>query len=223
MSEQFWYTEPNVLFRSDTWYMFVPQANMSVRASLNAVVRFSVYLSALLFVTSRDAWYLLIVPAVMLVTILLNTWFPQARKIMSESFISGPVATGYQGDDVSLPTADNPFMNPQLTDILDNPDRPPAAVITGKAVRDQVNEAFAQTSNIYMDTSDVFEMVQSQRNFYSVPADDHAGFLKFLGKNAQHSNQKLLSEGFVVAKGTMSELPTPSVGSAPAGTAPVNA
>jgi hypothetical protein len=114
-------------------------------------------------------------------------------------------------------------MNPQLTDILDNPDRPPAAVITGKAVRDQVNEAFAQTSNIYMDTTDVFEMVQSQRNFYSVPADDHAGFLKFLGKNAQHSNQKLLSEGFVVAKGTMSELPTPSVGSAPAGTAPVNA
>jgi len=220
MSEQFWYSEPSVLFRPDTWYVFVPQANMSVRAALNAVVRFSVYLSALLFVTSRDAMYLLIVPAVMGITILLNTWFPQARKITTEGFVSGPVATGYVGEEVSLPTADNPFMNPGLTDILDNPDRPRAADITGKKVRDEVNQAFAQTSNIYMDTTDVFEMVQSQRNFYSVPADDHAGFLKFLGKNGQHSNQKLLSEGFVVAKGTVPELPTPAISSAPAGTAP---
>ena len=223
MSEQFWFSEPSILFRSDTWYMFVPQANMTVRASLNAVVRFSSYLAVLLFLTSRDPWYLLIVPAVMGVTILLNTWFPEARKIVSENFISGPVATGYAGNDVSLPTADNPFMNPGLTDILDNPDRPPAAVITGKAVRDKVNEAFSQTSNIFMDTTDVFDMVQSQRNFYSVPADDHAGFLKFLGKNAQHSNQKLLSEGFVVAKGTMTELPAPSMSSAPTGSAPVQA
>jgi hypothetical protein len=221
MTEQFWYSEPNVLFQPNTWYMFVPQPNMSVRAALNAVVRFSVYLSVLLFVTSRDPWYLLVIPFVMIITIFLNGWFPEARKIVTESFISGPVVTGYQGTEVSLPTADNPFMNPQLTDILDNPERPPAAEITGKGVRDQVNEAFAQTSNIYMDTTDVFEMVQSQRNFYAVPADDHAGFLKFLGKNGQHSNQKLLSEGFVVAKGTMSELPTPAVSSAPTGTAPV--
>ena len=163
----------------------------------------------------------MIIPVVMCVTILLNIWFPKARKITTESFRSGPVVTGYSGEEVSLPTPDNPFMNPGLPDILDNPNRPPAAVVTDKDVRDQVNEAFAQTSNIYMDTTDVFEMVQSQRNFYSVPADDHAGFLKFLGKNAQHSNQKLLSEGFVVAKGTMTELPSPAVGSAPAGTAPV--
>jgi len=71
-----------------------------------------------------------------------------------------------------------------------------------------------------MDTADVFDLVQAQRNFYTVPEDDHAGFLAFLGKNAQYNNQKLLSEGFVVAKGTFRELPTPSVSSAPEGTAP---
>lgn len=218
-SEPFWYTEPNVLFRQDTWYMFVPQANMSVRASLNAVVRFSVYLSTLLFVTARDPWYLLIIPLVMGITVVLNGWFPEAKKMM-EGFVSGPVVTGYQGKEVSLPTSDNPFMNAGLTDILDNPERPPAAEITSINVRDQVNTAFAQTSNIYMDTTDSFDMLQSQRNFYSVPQDDHAGFLKFLGKNGQYTNQKLLSEGFVVAKGTMTELPLPGVTNVPAGTAP---
>lgn len=122
-----------------------------------------------------------------------------------------------------MPTTDNPFMNPGLTDILDTPDRPPAAEVTSVEVRDQVNQAFAQTSNIYMDTSDVFDMMQSQRNFYTVPADDHGGFLKFLGKNGQATNQKLLSEGFAVAKGTMAETPTPSVSSPPVGTAPLQA
>jgi hypothetical protein len=221
MTEAFWYTEPNVLFREDTWYKFVPQPNMSVRESLNAVVRFSVYLSVLLFATSRDPWYLLLIPVVMLATVFLHRAFPQAKKIVSEGFASGPVVSGYTGEERSRPTPDNPFMNPMLTDILEDPDRPPAAEITSLKVRDEVNEAFAQTSNIYMDTSDMFNLVQSQRNFYAVPADDHEGFLKFLGKNGQRTNQKGLSEGFVVAKGTVTSLPLPSVSAAPTGTSPL--
>jgi hypothetical protein len=111
-------------------------------------------------------------------------------------------------------------MNPSLTDIHDDSQRRPADDVTKIAVRDQVNEAFAQTSNIYMDTSDVFSMVQAQRNFYTVPEDDHAGLLKFLGKNAK--TDKLLSEGYVAAKGTVAELPAPaSVSAAPAGTSPL--
>lgn len=221
MTEAFWYTEPSVLFRQDTWYMFVPQPNMSVRESLNAVVRFSVYLSVLLFATSRDPWYLLLIPLVMVATVFLHRTFPEAKKIMSEGFVSGPVVTGYTGEERSRPTADNPFMNPLLTDILENPNRPPADEITSLKVRDEVNEAFAQTSNIYMDTTDLFNLVQSQRNFYAVPADDHEGFLKFLGKNAQRTNQKGLSEGFVVTKGTVTSLPLPSVTAAPQGVSPL--
>lgn len=215
MTEPFWYSEPSILFNQDTWYKFVPQPSMPVRASLNAVVRFSVYLSVLLVLTSRDAWYLLLVPVVMMATVLLESVFPEAKTIMSEKFASGPVVSGYTGTETSMPTADNPFMNPQLTDIVDNPERPPAAEITDVDVRDKVNQAFAQTSNIYMDTTDVFDLVQSQRNFHAVPADDHAGFLEFLGKNGQRTNQKGLSEGFVVAKGTMTGLPLPSVSTAP--------
>lgn len=221
MTESFWYTEPNVLFRQDTWYMFVPQPTMTVREALNAVVRFSVYLAALLFVTSRDPWYLTIIPIVMVLTVFLHRTFPQAKKIVSEGFTSGPVVSGYTGDERSRPTPDNPFMNPMLTDILDNPERPPAAEITSTATRDEVNEAFAQTSNIYMDTTDMFNLVQSQRNFHAVPTDDHEGFLKFLGKNGQRTNQKGLSEGFVVAKGTVTSLPLPSVTAAPQGVSPL--
>jgi len=192
---------------------------MTVKAALNAVVRFSVYLALLLTATSRDVWYLLLIPLVMVITVFLEKWFPQAKKI-TEGFQSGPVVSGYSGTDTTLPSDDNPFMNPNLTEIHADQKRPPAADVTDIKVRDKVNESFAQTSNLYMDTTDVFDLVQSQRNFYTVPQDDHAGFLAFLGKNAQQSNQKLLSEGFVVAKGTFRELPTASVSSAPTGTTP---
>jgi hypothetical protein len=151
----------------------------------------------------------------MLATVVLESVFPEAKTILGEGFASGPVVSGYTGTQTSMPTADNPFMNPQLTDIVDNPERPPAAEITDVKVRDKVNQAFAQTSNIYMDTTDVFDLVQSQRNFHAVPADDHAGFLEFLGKNGQRTNQKLLNQGFVVTKGTMTGLPVPSVSTPP--------
>ena len=57
-----------------------------------------------------------------------------------------------------------------------------------------------------MDTTDIFEMVQAQRNFHTVATDDHAWLLKFLGKGQR--TDKLLSEGYVAAKGTVPGLPS---------------
>ena len=216
-SDPFWYDDPTILFSRTSWYVFVPQATMSVKASLNAVVRFSVYLSVLLAATSRDVWYLLLIPLVMGVTIILESVFPKAAR-MREGFQAGTAVSSYEGTERTMPTDDNPFMNPTLVDINSNPNRPPAADVTDVAVRDKVMASVAQTSNLYMDTTDAFDLVQSQRNFYTVPEDDHAGLLAFLGKNAQATNQKLLSEGFVVAKGTFRDMPSSAVSTAPTGT-----
>jgi hypothetical protein len=214
-TEPFWYSEPNILFTQDTWSKFVPTADMPVSTALNAVVRFSVYLATLLFLSSMRPAYLLIIPLVMGVTIALNMMFPRARKIV-ESFGNGLVVSGYVGDMETRPSDDNPFMNPHLTDILDNPNLPPAADVTRKDIRDEVNAAFVKTSNIYMDTTDIFQLVQSQRNFHTVATDDHAGLLKFLGKGQR--TDKLLSEGYVAAKGTVPGLPSSQSIDAPTGT-----
>jgi hypothetical protein len=215
-TEPFWYSEPNILFTQDTWSKFVPTADMPVSTALNAVVRFSIYLATLLFLSSMRPAYLLIIPLVMGVTIALNMMFPRARKIV-ESFGNGLVVSGYVGDMETRPSDDNPFMNPHLTDILDNPNMPPAADVTRKDIRDEVNAAFAKTSNIYMDTTDIFQLVQAQRNFHTVVTDDHGGLLKFLAKGQQRDD-KILSEGYVAAKGTVPGLPTSQSIDAPTGT-----
>ena len=214
MTEPFWYTDKSILFSQNNWYKFVPTADMPVASALNAVVRFSVYLSILLFLSSMRPIYLFVIPIVMGITIALNEMFPRAKKI-TEGFGNGLHVSGYVGDMETHPTDDNPFMNPHLTDILDNPNLPPAADVTRKDVRDEVNAAFAKTSNIYMDTTDVFQMVQAQRNFHTVVTDDHAGLLKFIGKGQRAD--KLLSEGYVAAKGTVPSLPTSQSIDAPVG------
>ena len=215
MNEPFWYSDPSILFSQASWFKFVPTADMPVSTALNSVVRFSVYLSLLLFASTLRPIYLLIIPLVMIVTIALDRVFPNAKKIV-EGFGNGLVVSGYKGDMETRPSDDNPFMNPHLTDILDNPMLPPAADVTRKDIRDEVNEAFAKTSNIYMDTGDIFQMVQSQRNFHTVVTDDHAGLLKFLDKGKR--TDKLLSEGYVAAKGTVMNLPATQSIDVPTGT-----
>jgi hypothetical protein len=215
----FWFSDPTVLFRPDTWYTFVPTAGMSVDDSLNAVVRFTIYLSILLFACSMDVKYFVYVPVVMAITVALHTLYPQVKTInVTEPFRMGTAVSSNTSRGTSKPTQENPFMNPTLVDINENPSRPPAADPTDPAVRDQVNKQFAQTSNIYLDTTDVFQQVQAQRNFYTVPADDHAGLLKFLGQGM--ASGKLLNEGYVVTKGSMAKTPASSVTTPPTGTMP---
>ena len=213
----FWFSDPSVLFRSDTWFAFVPTAGMSVDDALNSVVRFTVYLSVLLFACSMEVKYFVYVPVVMAITVALHHLYPNTKKI-TESFRMGTAVSSFSGDNVTLPTQDNPFMNPTLIDINENPKRPPAADPTDRAVRDQVNKQFAQTSNMYMDTTDIFQQVTAQRNFYTVPEDDHAGLLEFLGKGA--ASGKLLSEGYALAKGSMPKTPAAGVSTQPTGTTP---
>jgi hypothetical protein len=214
----FWFSDPTILFRSDTWYAFVPTAGMSVDDALNSVVRFTVYLSFLLFMCSMEVKYFVYVPVVMAITVALHQLYPGAAKRITEPFRMGTAVSGYTGTDLTLPTQENPFMNPTLVDINENPKKPPAADPTDINVRDKVNQQFAQTSNVYMDTTDVFQLMTAQRNFYTVPADDHEGLLEFLGKGA--ASGKLLNEGYVVAKGSMPKTPAANSSTQPTGTTP---
>jgi hypothetical protein len=131
-----------------------------------------------------------------------------------------------------MPTPDNPFMNVILTDIQDNPNRPDAAPITDKDVRTAVHKAFKQTREIHMDTSDLFDQTQAMRTFHTLQSaripNDQDGFLSFLAKGYDEEDLssappsrggKLLSEGYVNARGAVRNLQTSTC--KPTGTMPL--
>ena len=76
--------------------------------------------------------------------------------------------------------------------------------ITSPAVKESINEAFAKTSDLFMDTSDKYALAQSARNFVTQASttipNDMDGFQKFL--NQDNVSRKEISESYVVAKGS---------------------
>jgi hypothetical protein len=228
--ESLWIDNPAELFTKETWTKFVPTSSMDVPTAMNAIVRFTVYISVILFLAKKETYYLLAIPLVLMLTVVAVKLFPHPRTLESFKDKVTSVMNNY-----TYPSAKNPFMNPLLTEILDNPDRAQAAPVTSKEVKKQIEASFKQTSDLYMDTSDKFDLAQSMRTFHTVQSglipNDQDGFLQFLAKGIDepdHSSAfparraKEKSEGYVEAIGSMKSLPNSTskpAGVTPAGTA----
>jgi hypothetical protein len=64
------------------------------------------------------------------------------------------------------PTADNPFMNPNITEF--NTENPPSACNTeDDKIRSQIDKSFNE--NLYVNLDDLFNVKNSQRQFYTIP------------------------------------------------------
>ena len=122
-------------------------------------------------------------------------------------------------------------MNVLLTEIGDNPNRPDAAPTNRRDIKADVHKAFQSTSDIYMDTTDLFDQTQAMRTFHTMQSarvpNDLDGFKKWLAKDIDapdHSSAppakygKILHEGHVAAKGSLRGLPSST--SKPSGTVP---
>jgi hypothetical protein len=223
--EPLWINDPALLFSKDTWFKFVPMAYMDIPTSLNAVVRFTVYFSILMAIF--DSKYLIAIPVVLILTILAEKVFPHVRTL--EAFKSAAASLEH----FTRPTPENPFMNPLLTEIQDNPNRPDAAPVSSNKVKREMEKAFQHTSEIYMDTTDRFDMAQAMKTFHTLQSakipNDQDGFLKFLAKGIDEPdfssafparNAKEKSESYVIALGSATSQSLPNSTSKPTGTTP---
>lgn len=213
--EQIWFKDPAGLFTPANWSQFVPVKEMTVAQALNSVVRFTSYFAVLLFLATGVTAYILAIPTVMVVTILLFSLFPNGKTI--ESFATNMVApkadsrkTPTDKGKYTMPSADNPFMNVLLTEIMDDPDRPDAAPITRSDVKVDMYKKFQNTTDMYMDTTDLFDQSQAMRTFHTLQSarvpNDLDGFKKWLAKGIDAPDfstappargGKVLSEGYV--------------------------
>jgi hypothetical protein len=213
MSERIWFEDPKKLFTKDNWTSFVPLPNMTTAPALNAVVRFTVYFTILLFISTQNKNYLILLPAVLFLTIALHMLFPNGKKL--EAYLNSK-----SKEEFTMPSPNNPFMNVLLTEIGDNPDRPDAAPTNSKTVKAKIAKAFQHTSNIYMDTTDRFDQAQAMRTFHTIQSsmvpNDQDKFLAWLAKGndePDHSsaplarNGKMISGGYVPARGSAVTLP----------------
>ena len=204
LRELFWLDDPAHFFVR--WHKFIPTNDMTVPEALNAVLRFTVYSSILVAIVARRTDYLLLIPLVMVASIFLVRLFPTTQMIQ-ETFENIKSRKA-----VATPTSDNPFMNVLFTDYVDNPERVSAPPdVTSAALDSSIREAFSKTSDLFMDTSDTYGLMESSRRWVTQASttipNDLEGFQSFLNKD--NVSRKGRSEEYVVAHGsTDNPIPT---------------
>lgn len=186
-SDSFWAENINILFQTDRLSEFIPLDNMSYNEKLNSIVRFSIYLSLLLFILKGNSIFFYIPIFICVLTYFLNKNYISNQNYY-ESFY-------YREDNnkrkmknkkkplkfCQLPSNNNPFMNVLQTDIKYRPKRPPACKIN-KNIKEDIEDKF--NSNLYRNISDIYGKTNSQRQYYTMPSttipNDQESFSKWL-------------------------------------------
>lgn len=153
-----WIEKPSVLFTESKLKEFIPKNSMTYKEKLNALTRFVIYVSILLFITIREPFILLIPVCCMVVIYFLVKWGMNMKEL--SEFFSPETDTETT---CTQPTHENPFMNVLLTD---ERDRKPACSFSTQVKKD-VEEKFG--FNLYKNVGDIFGKENSQRQFYTVP------------------------------------------------------
>lgn len=113
-----WFEDPRQLIRQDKISQFWPNNKQTPAERVNSASRFIIYTTCFLYLIRRDA-RIFILGA----TCLAVLYAMYKNSMIKETY---GVPTRSTGSGCQLPSGDNPMGNVLLTDITDNPNRPPA-------------------------------------------------------------------------------------------------
>ena len=169
-----WYQDLRVLF-GPRFYEFWPTADQTFSEKINAITRFAIYATLVLYLVRRD-------PKIVLGGIAIVGAVAVAHALGGNGNGNGNGTETFVGDDIgenaifasakppvgkcARPNDANPFGNVLLTDYVDNPAR--AEACDYEDVEDEAKKAF--NARLYRNLDDVYEKKNSQRQFYTMPS-----------------------------------------------------
>lgn len=176
LQDSFWLNDIKILFQSDRLTEFIPTNEMTYIDKMNAIMRFSIYLSVILFLYKSN-YLVFYIPifAGFLTYLLYDNYKRNLPK--KEKFHSDIINTTKKTEDISIlrptsnkcqrPSYNNPLMNVLPTDIKYRPERPPACFSTDNVIEKDIEEKF--NINLYRDITDIYGKANSQRQYYTTP------------------------------------------------------
>jgi hypothetical protein len=178
MNDPIWYQNLEVLFANNRLVEFVIIDEMNFDEKLNAILRFSIYASIILFAYKRDFRTLLFPVFVAGMTMYMSKF--RTRDV--ENYNPPPKC--------QMPTLKNPYMNTLISDYVDNPNRPPACDINDPSVQAQVDKFM--NHNQYRNANDLYDENNFNRQFNtnpvtSVTQEEYDQFVNWVYKNPNKS------------------------------------
>lgn len=181
----FWMDRYEILWEyPEEW---IPEMYLPPNRRRNAFVRASIYLGLILLLFTGSVNMLLLPLIVMVVTGVTRGMDSKDKKEQEENKVGKEGFVVGLGDKPHYiePSIDNPYMNPLLTDYLTQPNR--EAVNKAPGVDQNMISSVSKAAfdeNLFRDVSDVYDKMNSQRQFYQVPntriPNDQTEFAKWL-------------------------------------------
>jgi hypothetical protein len=177
MTGKIWYEDPSGFITNETYFIILPTQDMTTEEKINALVRLFIYLGFFLALIKDDYRYIFFGIITCLVSIILYE-NERAQLSQVEKFLQAKDLDIVNNKVCVRSTLENPFMNPSIADIVDNPTRPGACDLENGKVHDIVDANFNE--RLFKDVSDLYGKKASQRQFYTMPAttipNDQSGF-----------------------------------------------
>ena len=177
MSE-FWLKNPLILLDKDQLTEIWPTEKMGLSRKLNSISRLVIILTVIGVILTGSVKILVTSIITMIVLVMLyKTQYEKEEKedikkeVYKEGFTSGKADKFLKvfEKQFTKPTKTNPLMNVLLTDIKDQPNRPPAAPAYNERISEEINKNAQNDPRLYQDLGDNLQFEHSMRNFHSMP------------------------------------------------------
>jgi len=165
-TDSFWFNDYSIIFDKERLIEFVPTNNMTNNEKLNALLRFSIIITFVLFLKNKN-YNLLIIPVISALITLYIYKFNTIEKKNNELDLS----EDYENSKCLKSTEDNPFGNTLLTDVSNYKKKEEACLIEENI--DEINNHF--NKGLYKDVNDLYGKNNSQRQFFSMPNTNEYG------------------------------------------------
>ena len=205
-SDNFWLEDYKILFYSNRLTHFFPTIGMTLIEKLNAIFRFSIYLSILLYLLTNNYLYLYIMIIVGAFTYFIYYYKKDNVELYFNSIPNSNdniiEETIHKVVDVE-PTVKNPFMNINL--ITDNKEKDAAPSSWNNVkIQEKIEDKFGY--NLYRDVGDLYGKSNSQRQYYTVPSttipNNQTSFAKWL-----YGSQATCKEKSIYCSPEMNQVP----------------
>jgi hypothetical protein len=189
-SDPFWYNDYSILWKSTRLNEFFPSEDQTLEERLNAIVRFSFYISVILYFYRKDLTYFAFFIGGCGLTLFIYNNNSKKEEINN---VNNTEILENECKNKTRPTLDNPFMNYTIKDAMNideekqkTKDREPICDTNNPVVKEEIEKMF--NNNLYKDVNDVFGRMNSQRQFFTMPwtgplPDEKHEFRDWLYKN----------------------------------------
>jgi hypothetical protein len=177
MYTPFWYNQPTILYQKDSLFEIFPVKEFDLIRKLNAIMRFSIYYTVIVYLYNRNTTILGVPLAMGILTYFI---FKNNSSVQKDTFMT-QLKNDKAPEDLpptqehnigcKLPTKDNPFMNTPYFEVASDKELSTSCTsYDNKGVQRKIEKEFDK--GLYKNYTDIFGKENSQRQFFSVPGRD---------------------------------------------------